>query len=208
MSMRIEAKPEGHDEPGLPRRGEVVAAGAGIGAVFLMLPWTEAGFAAAWWLLALVVIRSDVSDYLIPDWTSAAIAGLGLVHAALLDRPMGSGFEPVPSRLAEAVGNGMIAFALLWAIGAAYRRLTMRCGLGFGDVKLAGASALWLDVAGFSACLQLAALAALALVLLKARGKKNDAFEMIPFGAFLAPAAWLVHVVSLSSLDVSSQDLP
>jgi prepilin signal peptidase PulO-like enzyme (type II secretory pathway) len=208
MSMRIEANPEEHDVPGLPRRGEVVAAGAGVGAVFLMLPWTEAGFAAAWWLLALVVIRSDVSHFLIPDWTSAAIAGLGLIHAALPGLAAGSGFEPVVSRLAEAVGNGMIAFALLWAIGAAYRRLTQRCGLGFGDVKLAGASALWLDAAGFSACLQLAALAALALVLLKARRKKADALDLIPFGAFLAPAAWLVHVVSLSSMDASDLDLP
>lgn len=213
MSERIEPRPVGCFPIGPVRRGPALAAIAGVACVFLVLPWRDAGFAAAWWLLALLIIHTDASSYLIPDWASAAIAGLGLARCALIGGPPGASLETIAFAVAAAAASGMFALMLFWAIAAVYRLAARRDGLGFGDVKLAGASAVWLGAAGFAACLQLATAAALLVVLHKDRSGQGSAHEeslehisgrpeLIPFGAFLVPAAWLVHVVRLARPDL------
>lgn len=219
MSERIEPRPAGTFAISAMGRGQAVAAIAGVTCVFLVLPWRDAAFAAAWWLLALLIIHTDASFFLIPDWASAAIAGLGLARCALIGGPAGASLETIAFAVAAAAASGMFAFMLFWAIAALYRLAARRDGLGFGDVKLAGASAIWLGAAGFAACLQLATAAALLLVLREGRSDHGPAHEecperacdrreFIPFGAFLAPAAWLVHVVRLAGPDLVGLDSP
>jgi len=178
------------------RRGpEIAASLCGIIGVFALLPGPEACLAAAWWVLVISVIKSDIADYLISDWATAGIAGLGLLHAAL------SAPGATQAALVAAVESGLLAFAMFFAIARLYRALAKREGLGFGDVKLAGASALWLDIGSFAMCLQLATLTALILVLWRSNSGRNR-LAVLPFGAFLAPSAWLVHVATSAWPDV------
>lgn len=174
---------------GLNHPIECIAAGAGALVAFFSLGAWEAALATAWWFLVVIVVRSDIDHFLIPDWASLGIASLALVNGVTT---AGGSIEEVLWAIAAASIGGLCAAALLWLVGRLFLIAARRDGLGFGDVKLAGASAMWLGVQEQAIALQLAALAAIALILLNRNAEARRA--AIPFGAFLAPAAWLVHV--------------
>lgn len=142
--------------------------------------------AACWWLFAVIVIRSDLDHFIIPDAAVAAIALLGLLWDAVA--PGGGA-----SNVLYGIVNGAATFVLFWLIGAVYRRWTGRIGLGFGDVKLAGASAVWLSPGNMALAVEIAAIAAAGSVLFR-RTEGDVRGTAVPFGAFLAPSAWLVFV--------------
>jgi leader peptidase (prepilin peptidase)/N-methyltransferase len=166
-----------------------VLLGGWLGACFL-LPLGEAAFSIGFWFLVVIIVKSDLADYLIPDWASLGLACLGLAHAIFARIPGDGWFDTAVS----ALSNGGLAFGLFFSVRQAYYWLTKRDGLGFGDVKLAGALGLWLDFTSFALSLQLAAIAALILVLWQACQNKRDRFAMLPLGAFLAPSAFTVYM--------------
>ena len=107
---------------------------------------------------------------------------------------VGEGIAAASAALRDAAAAGAGAFAVFWAIGAAFRA-GGRDALGFGDVKLAGACAVSLTPADAALALEVAALGAIAVLLATRRGGTlRD--TAVPFGAFLAPAAWLVLVLA------------
>ncbi|MEJ1159968.1 prepilin peptidase [Prosthecomicrobium sp. N25] len=174
-------------------RGAWVAAG-GLGALAAaaLADPGEAGFAIVLWALVLVVVASDLADYTIPDLASAAIAAVGLLRAAVLL----PGGETVRDAVVLAALQGLGALAAFWAVRAVHMRLAGREGLGFGDVKLAGALGVWLDWGAQALALQAAAVAALAAVLVaRRRGAPGGRDLAVPLGAFLAPAAFAVHLL-------------
>ena len=147
--------------------------------------------AAGWWVAVVAVVRSDLERFIIPDSASIAIAALGAAHILAEIEPAGSGVAMMA--LASSLLNGVAAFGLFWLVRRLYRKVGGREGLGFGDVKLAGASAIWLEPGDAALALEIAALAALAVLLIRRRdGRLRD--TAVPFGAFLAPAAWLTFV--------------
>jgi leader peptidase (prepilin peptidase) / N-methyltransferase len=66
-------------------------------------------------------------------------------------------------------------------------------GIGLGDVKLAGVAGAWLDWPSIPIAVEIAALAALAVCLVRwlAFGRAISATTRLPFGLFLAPAIWI-----------------
>jgi len=162
--------------------------------------------AGAWWVAVVVVILSDLRDYIIPDGASLAIAGLGLVQAAAVPLLVGEGWSEAALADTSASWTGIVAFALFWLVGHLFHRFGTRDALGFGDVKLAGASAVWLAPADAAVALEIAALGAV-LALLAAHARKSDGVSFrntaVPFGAFLAPAAWVVFVVGPAVRDTA-----
>ncbi len=147
----------------------------------------------SWWGAVLATIHSDLRDFTIPDGASLATAGLGLAVAAGVPLLSGDGAAEASLALVQSLSTGAVAFALFWLVGEAFRSLG-RDALGFGDVKLAGAAALWLTPGDAALALEVAALGAIAALLL---GRKSGALRdtAVPFGAFLAPAAWLTYVL-------------
>lgn len=175
----------------------MVGAGLALAVLCLLGPddplQFEFGFAAAWWVAVVVIVRSDLERLIIPDGASASVAALGLAYAVAAPLRAGFGSAVASADAAAALLTGGFAFALFWGIAAAYRRIRGHEGLGFGDVKLAGASALWLTPADATLALETAAVAGLAVLLWRRRnGVHHEA--ALPFGAFLAPAAWLAFV--------------
>jgi prepilin signal peptidase PulO-like enzyme (type II secretory pathway) len=156
----------------------------------------------AWWIAVVVIIRSDLSSFIIPDEASAAVAFLGLIQAAAL--PIVAAEGPTESGLAgaAALGTGAGAF-LLFALVRQMFRSVGRDALGYGDVKLAGACAIWLAPGDAALALEIAAFGAVAMVLVtRWRGAAREA--AVPFGAFMAPAAWLVYVAGPVVRDIVS----
>ena len=174
-----------------------IAIGWGVAALcYAGGPGTDVPALAAalgWWVAVVAIVRSDLAHYIIPDGASAAVALLGLVQAVAVPIASGAGFPEATFAGVSALGTGAGAFLLFWAVGLVFRRIRGREALGFGDVKLAGASALWLAPGDAALALEIAALGAVAVLLIARR--RNSARETaVPFGAFLAPAAWLVYV--------------
>jgi prepilin signal peptidase PulO-like enzyme (type II secretory pathway) len=163
---------------------------------FYFLPWPEPLFASGFWFCTIIVAKSDLAFYLIPDAATLALAGLGFSRAVILNFSPGITAENIISGLWAPVASALLAFALFFGIGWIYERLTGREGLGFGDVKLAGALGLWLDPRGFALALELAALSGFLLVLRQRFRRGSLRSAKLPLGAFLAPAGFLVYFAS------------
>ena len=164
----------------------------GAVAAMLLLGWADlplaAGFATLWWIPVVIVVRSDLEGYIIPDLATLSILGLGVAFVGV-----GAASDGLATLGVGRLVTGAAAFGLFWLVGRLYRLWSGREGLGFGDVKLAAASALWLTPADGVVGLEIAALGALALAVANRRSASVRDVA-IPFGAFLAPAAWLVFV--------------
>lgn len=141
--------------------------------------WAGAFGAGFGWLL-LTLAALDVAELWLPDPLVLALAILGLASA-----------PSAPPALVDRLIGGAAGFGSLWAIGAGYARLRGREGLGGGDPKLFGAIGLWLGWRALPVVLLLAALVGLGLVLVqRLRGRALGGDTALPFGAFLAVAAY------------------
>jgi leader peptidase (prepilin peptidase)/N-methyltransferase len=132
-------------------------------------------------LALLAVLFIDYDHKIIPDVITLPGAALGLLAAFLGPRPVPDSLEGI------AVGaGGLLAIALL------YRLVTGREGLGLGDVKL---MAMVGAVCGWQGALTTVVLASLAGSLVGVSlilGRRGNGQTALPFGSFLAPAAWVV----------------
>ncbi len=141
--------------------------------------WVDA--ALGWWLLALSWI--DWRHGVLPDVLTWPLAVLGLAAA------WGLAPEEVGDRLAGAA----CGYLGLWLVARLYRRLRGRDGLGLGDAKLLAAAGAWVGASGLPTVLAGAALAALAAAgAMQLAGHRLNRYAALPFGPFLAVAAWAV----------------
>lgn len=144
-----------------------------------------AGALFGWLLLTLATL--DLSDLWLPDPLVAALAVAGLATAWI-----------APPSLSERLIGGAAAFGSLAVVALAYRHLRGREGLGGGDPKLFGAIGLWLGWRLLPVVLVIAGLIGLGVALfLHWRGRAVAADTALPFGAFLALAAypaWLAMI--------------
>ncbi|HYS49484.1 MAG TPA: A24 family peptidase [Xanthobacteraceae bacterium] len=168
---------------------------AAIGAVALAAAATSLavapglrGVLGAGLALAMVAIAAiDARHFIIPDVLSGAAFALALANAAI--DPWGTVLEG----LGAALLRGAVLAASFFALRAVYYRIRGREGIGLGDVKLAGVAGAWLDWTTIPIAIEIAALAALAVYLLRqfAGRRPVSAMARLPFGLFLAPAIWL-----------------
>lgn len=162
-------------------------AAALIGAVALAVAPGPVGIGGAvfgWTLLLLAVL--DVTHFWLPNRLTGLLALLGIALGA-------AGLPPFPNDRLIGLAAG---FASLWLVGAAYRAVRKREGLGGGDPKLFGAIGAWLGWAALPYVLLLAGLLGIGAVMLqRLRGEAVIATTRLPLGALLAVAAWPVWLV-------------
>lgn len=162
---------------------------------FAMLDPANAIFAAAFAGLALHVVKTDLERFEISDFTVAALFLVGAAAVAFFAADPADAFLDALARVAVAV-------TVLAGVAIAYRAIRKVDGLGFGDIKLGAACAVWLSWPQMPAALLLGAIAGALLVTLHGlgRGERPTAQMALPFGAVLAPAAWLVWFADKSGL--------
>jgi leader peptidase (prepilin peptidase)/N-methyltransferase len=149
--------------------------------------WPAAcGMVVTWFLLALTFIDLDVQ--LLPDALTLPLLWLGLI-ASLAG--WSSSAHALPSDPASAISGAAIGYVSLWTVYQAFRLLTGKEGMGYGDFKLLAALGAWL---GWQMLLPIVLLAAgvgaivgIALIVLR----RQERGTPIPFGPFLAAAGWL-----------------
>lgn len=157
-----------------------------------LLPLPLAGAGSVLGLLMLAIAAIDADHFIVPDILSLPAIALGLLASGRLVLATSPDLVALDNVLGAAVG----AFSL-WAVAVGYEKARGHAGLGFGDVKLAAAGGAWVGLSQFPQMLFLASASALVLVTLAAwRGGANiDRRTRVPFGAFLAPAIWIVWLL-------------
>jgi leader peptidase (prepilin peptidase)/N-methyltransferase len=164
---------------------ELLAAAIGAASVAVApdLPQATIGALFGWLLLTLAML--DLRHFWLPNILTGTLAVAGLIVGL-------SGFPP---DLIDRLAGGAAGFVLLEAVRFGYRRLRGREGMGGGDPKLFGAIGLWLGWRMLPLVLLGAALAGLtAALLLLLSGRRLSATSRLPFGPFLALAAWGVWI--------------
>lgn len=138
-----------------------------------------AAIGLAWALLTLTVI--DAKTQLLPD-----VIVLPLMWAGLLVNL----FELyVP--LADAVIGAMAGYMSLWLIFHAFRLLTGKEGMGFGDFKLFAALGAWMGWQQLPWIILASSVVGAVVGIALMVSKRLNQGQPIPFGPYLAAAGWL-----------------
>jgi leader peptidase (prepilin peptidase)/N-methyltransferase len=143
-----------------------------------------AGCVLGWTLLALGWI--DAVHLRLPDVLTLPLIVAGLAATVLLD----------PDALADHAAAAVLGYLAFRTIGAIYRRLRHREGLGQGDAKLLAAAGAWVGLLRLPDVVLGGAVMGIAFALVGAvRRGRMQADVPIPFGPCLAVAIWLVWLV-------------
>jgi leader peptidase (prepilin peptidase)/N-methyltransferase len=144
--------------------------------------WSAAGAGAlilTAFLLTLAAIDADTT--LLPDDLTLPLVWIGLLI----------NLRPTYAALPEAVIGAVAGYLCLWSVYWAFKLLTGKEGMGYGDFKLLAALGAWL---GWKMLLPIILMASLvgavvgiALIVLARRGREIP----IPFGPYLAAAGFL-----------------
>ncbi len=139
-----------------------------------------------WVLIALTGI--DVDHQLLPDSITLPLLWGGLLAAVVIG-PLAGASLPVSAR--DAIIGATAGYLSLWLVFHAFRLITGKEGMGYGDFKLFGALGAWLGwkLLPLIILLSAAAGAILGILMILLRGR--DRAAPMPFGPYLAAAGWL-----------------
>lgn len=140
---------------------------------------TAAALFFTWALLAAILI--DIDYQLLPDAIVQPLLWLGLIINAF------DLFVP----LADAIWGAVLGYLVLWLVYWAFRLLTGKEGMGYGDFKLLAAIGAWggWQILPLTILLSSVLGMVLGLIVLRLRNEPRD--TQIPFGPFLALAGWV-----------------
>lgn len=142
--------------------------------------WMLAVVIASWALLVLTMIDFDTT--LLPDSLTYPLLWAGLLLAW-------AGISPVS--LEDAVLGAAAGYLALWSLYWAFKLLTGKEGMGYGDFKLLGALGAWVGWQLLPMVILLSSVvgAVVGGLLLATGAVKRD--QGIPFGPYLAGAGWI-----------------
>jgi leader peptidase (prepilin peptidase)/N-methyltransferase len=137
-----------------------------------------------WMLIAAAGI--DLHTQLLPDQLTLPLLWIGLLIAATL----GWYLDPVTAILGAAAG-----YLVLWSVFWAFKLVTGKEGMGYGDFKLLGALGAFVGYQGIVPTLLFSSLigAIVGSIWLAIQGR--DKATPIPFGPYLAAAGWMQFMV-------------
>ncbi|MEO8134097.1 MAG: A24 family peptidase [Betaproteobacteria bacterium] len=181
----------------LLQKGKCAHCGAPISARYPIVELAGAGLAVAaawhfgpsyqsiavacllWVLLALTAI--DIDTQLLPDSMTLPLLWTGLIVNSF------GVFVP----LADAVWGAVGGYLVLWLVFWAFKLVTGKEGMGYGDFKLLGALGAWLGWQMLPVIILLSSVvgAAVGILLIVLRGRDRNI--PIPFGPYLAGAGAL-----------------
>jgi len=138
-----------------------------------------AALVLTWSLIALSFI--DIDQKLLPDGIT-----LPLLWAGLLVNVPGT-FVP----LEAAVIGAAAGYLSLWLVYHAFRLLTGKEGMGYGDFKLLGALGAWMGWSMLPVIVILSSLVGAVVGISLIALRRQERSVPIPFGPYLAAAGWI-----------------
>lgn len=173
---------------------EAAAAGlAVVAAIYIPFGWPLLwALVLVWALLALTVI--DLNTMLLPDQITLPLLWLGLLVN------VSGTFTTLP----DAVIGAAAGYLVLWTVYQAFRLLTGKEGMGFGDFKLLAALGAWMGWQALPGIILMSSLVGAVVGISLMLLRKKDAGMAIPFGPYLAAAGviWFFfgHIISAAYL--------
>src|SRR6202789_2361643 len=149
-----------------------------------------------WVLIALTGI--DIDHQLLPDNITLPLMWAGLL-AAVVVGPVAGAALPVSPK--DALIGAAAGYISLWLVFHAFKLVTGKEGMGYGDFKLFAALGAWLGwkVLPMVIVLSAATGAVLGIVMIALQGRDRRA--PMPFGPYLAAAGWLAMMYGDSLLN-------
>lgn len=134
--------------------------------------------------MLLIASIIDIDYKILPDQLTLGLLWIGLITNCFV------GFAP----LSSAIFGAAFGYVSLLSVYHAYRFVTKKEGLGYGDFKLLAAVGGWLGTSAIPITLLIASVLAcftmgIYIILFKADHQKP-----FPFGPFLAIAGWFILV--------------
>lgn len=146
----------------------------------------------SWALIALAFI--DLDTQLLPDDLTLPLLWLGLLLVL-------AGVPVASVDLASAVIGAIAGYLVLWSVFWAFKLITGKEGLGYGDFKLLAALGAWLGWQALPQIILLSSLVGAVTGIAMIALKRQQRSAPMPFGPYLAAAGWLaligVDVLSL-----------
>ena len=157
---------------------------------------TACAVLVTWALIALTGI--DIDHQLLPDNITLPLLWAGLL-ASIVVGPVAGASLPVSPR--DAIIGAAAGYLSLWLVFHAFRLVTGKEGMGYGDFKLFAALGAWMGwkVLPLIIVLSAATGAVLGIAMILLRGR--DRAAPIPFGPYLAAAGWLAMLYGHELID-------
>lgn len=155
----------------------------------LMIAWhfgfgwqAFSGIALTWLLVAMTMI--DLDKMLLPDQLTLPLLWLGLLVNT----------QSVFATPTDAIIGAAAGYLSLWSLYWAFKLLTGKEGMGYGDFKLLAALGAWLGWQNLPIIVLLSSFvgAIIGIIYLSIKGK--DKGQAIPFGPYLAIAGWITFL--------------
>jgi leader peptidase (prepilin peptidase)/N-methyltransferase len=147
--------------------------------------YTAAALFFTWMLIAMSGIDFDTT--LLPDTMTLPLLWVGLLLSTLgTDATLG-----LPVDMRSSIFGAIAGYLSLWSVYHAFKLLTGKEGMGYGDFKLFGALGAWLGWQSLPLIILLSAFtgAVVGIALIAIRGRDRNI--PIPFGPYLAAAGWI-----------------
>jgi leader peptidase (prepilin peptidase)/N-methyltransferase len=149
-----------------------------------------------WALIALTGI--DIDHQLLPDNITLPLMWAGLVAAVVIG-PMPGVALPVSPK--DAIIGATAGYMSLWLVFHAFKLVTGKEGMGYGDFKLFAALGAWLGWKVLPMVIVLSAATGAVLGILMIALQGRDRRAPMPFGPYLAAAGWLAMLYGDSLLN-------
>jgi leader peptidase (prepilin peptidase) / N-methyltransferase len=149
-----------------------------------------------WALIALTGI--DIDHQLLPDNITLPLMWAGLLAAVAIGPVPGAALPVSPK---DALIGAAAGYISLWLVFHAFKLVTGKEGMGYGDFKLFAALGAWLGwkVLPMVIVLSAASGAVLGIFMIALQGRDRRA--PMPFGPYLAAAGWLAMMYGDSLLN-------
>ncbi|MGH8278128.1 MAG: prepilin peptidase [Gammaproteobacteria bacterium] len=145
--------------------------------------WAAGGaLILTWALLALAAI--DLDTQLLPDRITLPVLWLGLLFS------LGHAFTDPKSAIIGAVAG----YLSLWCVYQAFKLLTGKEGMGYGDFKLYALLGAWLGWQNLPVIILIAAGTGAVVGIALIVSRRTQRGSPLPFGPYLAVAGWIALV--------------
>lgn len=169
-------------------------------AVYTMGPTAQAMKFAIFAAMQVTLLFTDLEERILPDEFTLGGIVVGLAFAVAVPMPFGivqmvSGhnLSPMVVSVLDSAFGAFMPMWILWSIGAIYKRVRGREGLGLGDIKMVAMMGAFLGLSGVLGSIMIGSIIGTVVGVLYIWLARKDAktFEL-PFGSFLALAALIV----------------
>ena len=156
------------------------------GVLFALVVWRfglgyQSLAALAFTALLVAMSGIDLRTTLLPDDLTLPLLWLGLLLSLV----------PVFAAPTQAILGAVVGYLSLWSVYWAFKLLTGKEGMGYGDFKLLAAIGAWCGVSAILPVLLMSSLVGAVIGSIWLALKGRDRATPIPFGPYLAIAGWI-----------------